>query len=310
MNHTHTHMIMEDIRHVDALAVATELGLRIGELDLLAGCPPCQGFSRLRTKNGRYEAEDSLNDLVFEFTRFVRELLPRTVMMENVPALAADWRMAEIRQQLHDAGYESRVAVLDAALFGVPQRRRRMILVAGRAGCPEFAAQMSRKRTVRQAIGKMPQPCASDDPAHNYTVRRAGKVMDFIRNVPIDGGSRGDVPAEQQLECHRRIDGFMDIYGRMAWREPAPTITSGCINPSKGRYVHPVEDRAITVREAAMLQSFPKTYAIDMSRGRYPAAQLIGNAFPPKFAEHHGREIYCYLQARALDGDVMLGTMD
>ena len=118
----------------------------------------------------------------------------------------------------------------------------------------------------------------------------------LIRRIPKDGGSRTDLPTDEQLKCHQRLDGFRDVYGRMAWRKPAPTITGGCINPSKGRYIHPEEDRAITLREAALLQGFPKTYYFDMSQGRYPAAQMIGNAFPPKFAEHHARAIYELLQ--------------
>ena len=121
-------------------------------------------------------------------------------------------------------------------------------------------------------------------------------MLSLIRRIPKDGGSRTDLPSSAQLPCHRNFDGFRDIYGRMAWRSQAPTITGGCINPSKGRFVHPEEDRAITLREAALLQGFPVSYEFDLSRGRYPVAQLIGNAFPPKFAEHFGKAIYRHLE--------------
>ena len=113
-------------------------------------------------------------------------------------------------------------------------------------------------------------------------------------NSSVD--SRTDLPEDEQLRCHRGFDGFKDIYGRMAWGKPAPTITGGCINPSKGRFLHPDEDRAVTLREATCLQGFPVSYKFDLTRGRYPAAQLIGNAFPPKFAEHHARSLYRHLE--------------
>ena len=99
------------------------------------------------------------------------------------------------------------------------------------------------------------------------------------------------MPPELQLECHKRTDGFKDIYGRMAWSKPSPTITGGCINPSKGRFLHPEEDRAITLREAALLQGFPKSFRFDLSRGRFPTAQMIGNAFPPIFAQKHASKL-------------------
>jgi len=101
--------------------------------------------------------------------------------------------------------------------------------------------------------------------------------------IPKDGGSRSDLGLERQLACHRRCDGFKDVYGRMKWDDVAPTITSGCINPSKGRFLHPEQDRAITLREAALLQGFDMSYRFPIHRGRYPLAELIGNAIPAEF---------------------------
>ena len=166
-----------------------------------------------------------------------------------------------------------------------------MILIAMIGRRPEFAHLVRKMTTVRDAIGALPKPDQSDDPVHNYKVTRAPHVLDIIRNIPRDGGSRSSLPARDQLPCHNRVDGFRDIYGRMAWRQAAPTITGGCINPSKGRFLHPAQDRAITLREAAMFQGFPKRYAFDVSKGRYPTAQLIGNAFPPTFAALHARAL-------------------
>ena len=285
--------IEEDIEQVDPQELMEELGLEPGELDLLAGCPPCQGFSTLRTLNGSRLVYEPLNDLVFEFIRFVRVFRPKALMLENVPALLNDWRLARVEAELDALDYHLDAQVLDAAEFGVPQRRRRMILLAvqKKYGRPSFATPLCDRRTVADAIRGLPPPEASTDPAHNYSVRRTDRILSMIRRIPKDGGSRTDLPPEEQLKCHRDFNGFKDIYGRMAWNDSAPTITSGCINPSKGRFLHPEEDRAVTLREAALLQGFPVSYEFDLSRGRYPAALLIGNAFPPKFAEHHARSL-------------------
>ena len=299
MNHRRTRVVKKDIRSIDAEALRKDLGLVTGELDLMAGCPPCQGFSTLRTLNGGRAIDEPMNDLVYEFVRFVEVFLPKTLMMENVPALLTDVRLQKIARQLESLGYDWAADLFNAERFGVAQRRLRMILFGSREGCPDFASPVRRRRTVSEAIGKLQTPEESDDPLHNYAVRRSERVMSLVRRIPRDGGSRTDLPEEDQLKCHQGFDGFKDIYGRMAWRQPAPTITGGCINPSKGRYLHPQEDRAITLREAAMLQGFPQSYKFDLSQGRYPTAQLIGNAFPPKFAEHHARAIYRHIHDQA-----------
>ena len=295
MNHRRTRLFEEDIRSVDPEVLMKELGLRPEALDLLAGCPPCQGFSTLRTLNGGRGVDEPMNDLVFEFPRFARVFLPKTIMMENVPALLNDTRLGKIREELGDLGYECDADLFNAEKYGVPQRRWRMIFMAFRGGSPTFASSARRRRTVAGAIRRLPAPAKSDDPVHNYAVRRSERILYLLRRIPKNGGSRTDLPTEDQLDCHQNFDGFKDIYGRMAWRAPAPTITTGCINPSKGRFVHPDQDRAITLREAALLQGFPNSYLFDMDKGQYPTARIIGNAFPPKFAEHHARRVYEHL---------------
>lgn len=287
MNHPADAVIEDDIQNVDPKELMERLGLKPGALDLLAGCPPCQGFSTLRTFNGGKEIVEPMNDLIFQFLRFVRVFRPKALMVENVPGLVRDDRLKRFSKSIAGMGYKQRVDVLDAADYGVPQRRRRMILLAAKSEKPEFAAPSTMRATVRDALADMAKRSGRDDPAHDYQVKRAPHVAALIRKIPKDGGSRMSLGADAQLPCHRKCEGFWDIYGRMAWSEPSPTITGGCINPSKGRFLHPEEDRAITVREAALLQGFPKTYKLDMSRGRYPAAQMIGNAFPPDFAARH-----------------------
>ena len=288
-NHRETRAILADIRKIDPERLMSELGLERGELSLLAGCPPCQGFSSLRTLNGSRPIVEPMNDLVFEVLRFVEAMEPIAIMLENVPGLFHDDRLTRIKQSLSCLGYGLLARVFDATDFGVPQRRKRMILVALRNGEPSFAEPDGVRLTVRGAIGSLPVPAKSNDVAHNYQVFRAQHVYELISRIPKDGGSRGSLSDVEQLPCHQQLAGFSDVYGRMQWSQPSPTITGGCINPSKGRFLHPTQNRAITVREAALLQGFPEDYVIDMSRGRYPAAQLIGNAFPPAFAERHAR---------------------
>ena len=299
LNHKRTQVVNKDITLVDPENLMEKLHLTSGQLDLIAGCPPCQGFSTLRTLNGGRNVTDPMNELVYEFVRFIKVFMPKTVMMENVPALLKDDRLQGITHNLVSLGYACAADLFNAEWFGVPQRRLRMIFFASRDECPPFANPVRRRRTVSEAIRKLPPPKKSHDPLHNYPVRRAEHVMSLIRRVPRDGGSRTNLPHVEQLDCHQRVDGFRDVYGRMAWSEPAPTITGGCINPSKGRYIHPTDDRAITLREAALLQGFPSSYEFDLSNGRYIAAQMIGNAFPPKFAEHHARAIYAHLDSLA-----------
>jgi DNA (cytosine-5)-methyltransferase 1 len=296
LNHPDTVVLDRDITRIRPQYLRRRLGLRPGELTLLAGCPPCQGFSSLRTLNGRREIVDPMNDLIFQFLKFVRAFLPQAIMMENVPGLIEDPRLRSFRKSISALGYQSDARVLDAADFGTPQRRRRMVLIAMKDATPSFPEKTKYRKTVRWALSKLSNERLATDPVHIYDVRHSDHVLELIRNIPPDGGSRSDLPSEKQLACHIRCDGFSDVYGRMSWRRPAPTITGGCINPSKGRFLHPIEHRAITLREAAVLQGFPVTYQFDLSRGRYPTAQMIGNAFPPKFAELHAKAIRAQLR--------------
>jgi DNA (cytosine-5)-methyltransferase 1 len=273
-----------DIRNLSVSEVKKELGIRTGELDLLAGCPPCQGFSSMRTMNGGRRVRDpEQKDLVFEFLRFVRGLRPKAVMMENVPGLASDSRMRELVRELKLLGYKCNNAILNAADYGVPQRRKRVILLASLMQKIEFAPSDPNRPTVRDAIADLAPAGKSGDPLHDLPEIRSEKVRQLITRIPRNGGSRAALGKRQQLRCHRKFSGFKDVYGRMSWDDVAPTITSGCVNPSKGRFLHPTYNRAITLREAALLQTFPPDYFISLKRGKYPAAGLIGNALPPHF---------------------------
>lgn len=295
LNHKQVHVWEDDIRKLSVGEVRHKLKLREGELDLLAGCPPCQGFSTVRTLNGGRPADDPRNDLIFEFLRFAGELRPKTLMLENVPGLKKDKRLFVLERRLRKLGYRTRVEILDAADYGVPQRRRRLILIGSLRGQISPAPSAKKKRTVRDAIGNLPTPGRGDDSCHDLTEDRSRKVMSLIQRIPRNGGSRRALGHRNQLDCHKHCDGFKDVYGRMAWDKVSPTITSGCINPSKGRFLHPEQNRAITLREAALLQTFPNSYRFSMRRGKHSAAILIGNALPPEFIRRNATAIVKHL---------------
>jgi DNA (cytosine-5)-methyltransferase 1 len=219
--------------------------------------------------------------------------------LENVPGLARDERLELLVSQLEALGYPARCGfrILDAADYGVPQHRRRLVILAGKGTVVPFSPPSSARATVRDAIAGLPAAGRSGDALHDLPERRSPAVRALIRRIPKDGGSRLDLGAASQLPCHRRLNGFKDVYGRMAWNKPAPTITGGCHNPSKGRFLHPHDDRAITLREAALLQGFPTDYRFSLRRGKLATAAMIGNALPPLFVEVQARQLAIHLAA-------------
>ncbi len=301
MNHPEVTAWERDIKKLDAKEIKKTLKLRKGELDLLAGCPPCQGFSSIRTHNGK-EVIDDRNDLIFDFLRLVKELRPKTVMMENVPGLLDNIRMKQFKEELTEMGYEfgESPTVLNVKEYGVPQSRRRMILLASRYGNISFAPKELKLKTVREAISHLKPHGKSGDPLHDLPEKRSPKILKMISKVPKNGGSRSDLDPKYHLPCHIRYPhGFKDVYGRMKWNAPSPTMTGGCISPSKGRFLHPEEDRAITLREAALLQSFPVDYRFSMRNGRAGVALMIGNALPPEFIKRQALQIKMHLLGKS-----------
>jgi DNA (cytosine-5)-methyltransferase 1 len=298
-NHPKVKVCHSDIRAVQAKPLRESLNLEMGELDLLAGCPPCQGFSALRTRNGARQKRDQRNGLITEMLRFARAFRPKAVMMENVPGLAQHWSFKKLCRDLRSLGYRVEWEIKDARHYGVPQRRKRLILLAGLRFDIALARESEAVNTVWKAIGDLKKPGQSRDKLHNLREYRSEKVLKFIKSIPKDGGSRNDLPKSKQLDCHKRTDGFNDIYGRMAWDKPAPTITGGCFNPSKGRFLHPVYDRAITLREAAILQTFPRRYRFPAAKSKESIALMIGNALPPTFIKRHATQIAKSLERKA-----------
>lgn len=296
-----------DIRELSPAKFRSQLKLEKGELDVLIGCPPCQGFSRMRNGQG---ADDERNDLVINYLKFVKEFMPRYAVFENVPGMLRYEFAKTFYRRLCDGlkklGYELKEYEEDAADYGTPQHRRRVIVIAARAAqaMPELvkthgnpfseevqSGKLNAWLTVADAIGndKYPKLEAGQNgegeglyPNHIAPIIKSQRVKEFIKAVPHDGGSRRKVPREKWLNCHlNKNSGHADVYGRMAWSKPANTLTCGCTNLSKGRFVHPVQDRAITYREAATLQGFKDSFIF---HGKDISKQ-IGNAVPPPLSE-------------------------
>lgn len=301
MNHDDHILYEQDIRNLSPEKVLKDLGIERGELDLLAGCPPCQGFSTHRTRNKKSSVEDERNELIFEFVRFVEGLLPKTIMMENVPGLYRDERMVKTILKLKKLGYKFEnhsVEVRDAADFGVPQRRKRMIMMVSRFGVIDAPPKSKEIKTVRSALERMKEPGFSGDPLHDWKTKRSDKVQKMISLVPKDGGSRTDIPKDYWLQCHLKSPkSYTDVYGRMTWDKVAPTLTGGCNNPSKGRFLHPEKNRSITLREAALLQTFPIDYKFSTAGGKESIALMIGNALPPEFIKSQSLSIIKHLNS-------------
>ncbi|MGI9249614.1 MAG: DNA cytosine methyltransferase [Pseudohongiellaceae bacterium] len=300
MNHKEAVMYQEDIRKLSPRKMLNDLGLQPGDLDLLAGCPPCQGFSSHRTRNKKTSVRDSRNKLIYEFIRFAEVMKPKTIMIENVPGLAKDNRIEKFKNKLIELGYifdERSISVKDVSDYGVPQRRRRMILKVSKFGVIEDPEKVEEKRSVRDVIYNLKKPGQSGDALHDLLEDRSHRIKELIKLIPKDGGSREDLPRKYWLPCHIRYpEGYKDVYGRMAWKNVAPTITGGCVSPSKGRFLHPSQNRAITLREAALLQTFPKNYKFSLEEGKHSAALMIGNALPPEFIRKYANAIKKHIE--------------
>lgn len=295
MNHKKTFVIQKDIRKISADEIRKHLN---GEtIHLLAGCPPCQGFSSIRRLNRPQSIEDDRNNLVLEYLRLVKELKPLTIMMENVPALLNYDKFQYVIKELSKLGYNPQVQIVNVKNYGVPQSRKRLVMVGSILGKLDIAEPKNERVTVRDAIGDLESEETTKDALHKIFPKHTEKVLQRIRLTPKNGGSRKDLPVEYILPCHKKENvGFNDIYGRLRWDDYSATITGGCLNPSKGRFLHPEKDRCITAREAALLQSFPKDYKFPTDIPTSAIALLIGNALPPKFSYYQSINIYNHIK--------------
>ena len=291
LNHANTTVITKDIRNVSIAEIKRQMKGKT--IHLLAGCPPCQGFSSIRRLNRATPVDDDRNNLIMEYVRLVKALKPYTIMMENVPGLVEyDLFKKAITILRDELKYKIDFKVVNVKDYGVPQSRKRLVLVGSRLGEIKVAEPLYKKQTVRQAIESLPLPENSNDPIHKIFPVHKPHVQKRIEMTPKNGGSRKDLPKRFALKCHEADNvGFNDVYGRLRWDDYSTTITGGCLNPSKGRFLHPEQNRNISAREAAMLQSFPADYKFPTDIPKTKLALLIGNALPPMFSYYQSENI-------------------
>lgn len=272
------------------------------KIRVLAGCAPCQPFCGYTT---RRRAIDRRWQLLLEFLRITEIVLPEIVTMENVPRLVHLPLWGRFVGGLEAAGYHVAWDVLDAAHYGVPQRRRRLVLLASRLGDIRLPVPLkSELPTVRSAIGALPATKAgipgAIDPLHTSRGLTNRNLKRIKASRPA--GTWREWPKRMQVACHQIKTGktYPSVYGRMSWDQPAPTITTQFYGFGNGRFGHPKQDRAITLREGAILQSFPLDFKFTSGVGRInfrAIGRLIGNAVPPKLARAIGDEIVRHVGA-------------
>lgn len=271
------------------------------DIRILAGCAPCQPFS---TYAQRYDTADCPRwALLYEFARLIKGVRPDIVTMENVPTVEKHKVYGDFVATLRKLGYEVWNDVVDCSSYGLPQRRRRMVLLASRLGPIQLIESThSRQVTVRDAIGKLPPIAAGgslpDDPLH--TSSKLSKLnLERIR-ASRPGGTWRDWPKTLIADCHRRDTGrtYPGVYGRMTWDEPSPTLTTQYYGFGNGRFGHPEQDRAISLREGAILQGFPKDYSFIPYGAPIhfkTLGRMIGNAVPVTLGKVIGRSILQHL---------------
>lgn len=278
-----------------------ECDLQRGELFLLAGGPPCQGFSVQR----RGSDTDIRNELVLKYGQLIDELYPMFFVMENVSGLGGKRGKTILEQLIEQAetiGYTVHVNLLDAQEYGVPQRRKRYIIVGERKDISsyyEYPAKTSKRRTVRDTIGYLPVPPkdGTDYPGIPWHRRDKLSPLNLKRiNALKEGQGRDDLPTDLLADCHKiasDVIGYRNVYGRMSWDEVAPTITARFDSFTRGKFGHPDQPRSISLREGALLQTFPIDFVF--TGNKVDVARQIGNAVPPILAELIGKSIIdCY----------------
>lgn len=288
-NNSNAKFLAKDVKDLDASEVNE--AFEGADVKLLAGCAPCQPFSTYsrsaKSKHGDNAGENRSSDwrLLLEFGRVIREVQPDIVTMENVPPLCQQEVFQGFLKDL--SGYWIDWRVVECQKVGLPQTRKRLVLLASKLGpisVPEFDLP---KTTVREVIESLPQIRAGEtdvsDPLHRAS-RLSPINLERIR-FSKPGGTWRDWPPHLMAKCHVKETGatYPSVYGRMEWDEPAPTITTQCFGYGNGRFGHPEQDRAISLREAAMLQGFPRDYKF-LAEGDAVSfstlGRMIGNAVP------------------------------
>lgn len=275
------------------------------KFSLLAGCAPCQPFSSYSRKSNRV-SKDTKWELISVFSRLVKENKPDFVTMENVPQLLDHQVFQDFLKDLKD--YSISFRVIECVNYGVPQTRRRLVLIASRLGnidiLPPSFFGYDNNVTVQKAISHLPKINAGDsdlnDPLHSASSLSNLNLLRIQSSKP--GGSWRDWDKSLLAQCHRKKSGqtYPSVYGRMTWNEPSPTITTQCFGYGNGRFGHPEQDRAISLREAAILQTFPENYCFLEPNEKVSFAKfgrLIGNAVPVRLGEVIAQSFIAHLKA-------------
>lgn len=293
-NLTKAHLFEDDIAALDPRDVRKTVGFDQFGCDILLGGPPCQGFSTHRIKNAG--VNDPRNDLLLRYFEYVRVLRPTVFLVENVPGLL--WpRHRKYLEAFYSlatsAGYGVlEPQILNARDYGVPQNRRRVFILGYDLKkfssapvwppAPTHAAPESDEDLPSwiPASEVFRHPASTND-VNDVHMQHGSALVAAFRRTPLNGGSRNE--SGRLLPCHKDHDGHKDVYGRIDPSKPGPTMTTACINPSKGRFVHPTEHHGITVRQAARIQTFPDSFIF--KGGLIAAGQQIGNAVPVQLAK-------------------------
>lgn len=288
-------LLLADIGDLSTLALARLVPRDPRPPLLFAGCAPCQPFSK--QNRARSDEDDDRRPLLLDFLRFIEHFKPELVFVENVPGLqrADGAPFAPFVERLTELGYFHSVGRVDAVKYGVPQRRLRLVVVASRLGPIDIPkpthgrGTRRRTRTVRDAIAYLPSIAAGESHgriANHQAANLSALNLERIKATP-EGGGRLDWPGHLRLTCHSSgHDGHTDVYGRLVWDQPASCLTTRCVSLSNGRFGHPVQHRALTVREAACLQTFPRSFRFEGNL--QSAARQVGNAVPVKLSETFG----------------------
>lgn len=277
---------------------------------LFSACAPCQPFSK---QNREKDRSDKRASLLNQLHRFVRRFRPEYILLENVPGIGRtkreDGPIDRFCKVLEEHRYHFDSAVVNFLDYGIPQTRRRFVLTASRLGtfnlpAPTHGGQNEEKphSTVWEWIGHLPPISAgekSDAVPNHWAAGLSPLNLKRIANTP-EGGDRRDWPEELIPPCHRHHQGHTDVYGRLSRQRPASTLTTRCISFSNGRFGHPTQDRALSVREAAYLQTFPPDFVFTGSLASM--ASQVGNAVPFLFARQLGKAIKDHFESRAHRG--------